>query len=295
MTRGVAADTVPIDPPVRIDRPTMLQRWTQLSFLHWPYEPHAVRALLPAELEVDTFDGAAWVGLIPFRLEIRRRGAPYVPWLARFAETNLRTYVVGPDGRRGIWFLSLDAARLPAVAVARTSYRLPYMWADASIHERGDTIRYRGSRRWPTPQADYDLTLRIGEAVNRPSDLERFLTARWHLFSPAPQPLPPRRLELDVTTVSHPPWPLFRADVIALHESLTRAAGLPAPGHDPVASFSPGVATRFAPRVRLQEQPSRRDASLASAEEAPDAEEPGPLAGPGFGLVPPKGRDADGP
>ena len=237
---------------MRIDRPTMLQRWTQLSFVHWAYDPAAVQAVLPRELHVDTFDGTAWVGLIPFRLAIRRRGVPYVPWLARFAETNLRTYVVGPDGRRGIWFLSLDAARLPAVAVARSSYRLPYMWAAAAIDEGVDTIRYRGVRRWPEPRADYDLTLRIGTPLDIPSDLERFWTARWHLFSPAPQPLPPRRLELDVTTVSHPPWPLHRADVVALEETLLHAAGLPAPSGDPIALFSPGVATRFAPRERLR-------------------------------------------
>jgi uncharacterized protein YqjF (DUF2071 family) len=251
MTKPGVAERLSLEAPVRIDRPTMLQRWTLLSFVHWAYEPAAVQAVLPRELEVDTFDGAAWVGLIPFRLAIRRRGVPYVPWLSRFAETNLRTYVIGPDGRRGIWFLSLDAARLGAVAVARTSYRLPYMWADATIRARGDTIRYRGARRWPSPRAEYDLTLRIGAALERPSDLERFWTARWHLFSPAPQPLPPRRLELDVTTVEHPRWPLHRAAVIALEESLLHAANLPAPGCEPIALFSPGVATRFATRERL--------------------------------------------
>jgi len=82
MTARTVADTLPLDTPVHVNRPTMLQRWTELSFVHWAFEPAAVRALLPHELEVDTFDGAAWVGLIPFRLAIRRRGAPYVPWLA---------------------------------------------------------------------------------------------------------------------------------------------------------------------------------------------------------------------
>jgi uncharacterized protein len=251
MTPGNAVGTLPTEAPVHIARPTMLQRWTELSFVHWAYEPAAVRAVLPRELEVDTFDGAAWVGLVPFRLAIRKRGVPYMPWIARFAETNLRTYVVGPDGRRGIWFLSLDAARLPAVIVARTSYRLPYMWADATIHRDRDTIRYRGARRWPSPAADYNLLLRIGAALDRPSELERFWTARWHLFSPARQPLPPRRLELDVTTVSHPPWPLYGAYVAELDESLLNAAGLPAPTSAPIALFSSGVATRFAHREHL--------------------------------------------
>ena len=251
MTALTSSDSLPIEAPTCIDRPTMLQRWTELSFVHWAYEPAVVQEVLPSELEVDTFDGAAWVGMVPFRLAIRRRGVPYVPWLARFAETNLRTYVIGPDGRRGIWFLSLDAARLAAVGVARTSYRLPYMWAEASIHIHGDTIRYRGERRWPAPPADYDLTLRVGAQVEQPSELERFWTARWHLFSPAPQALPPRRIELDVTTVAHPSWPLRRAEVVALEGSLLEAAGLPTAAHPPTALYSPGVATRFAPRERL--------------------------------------------
>jgi len=251
MSTRTVTDSLALGAPARIDRPAMLQRWTQLSFVHWAYEPEAVQGILPPELAVDPFDGAAWVGLIPFRLAIRRPGVPYVPWLSRFAETNLRTYVIGPDGRRGIWFLSLDAARFAAVAVARSSYRLPYMWADAAIRTRHDTIRYLGTRRWPAPSATYDLTLRIGASVDRPSELEWFWTARWHLFSPAPQPLPPRRIELDVTTVTHPPWPLHRAEVVALEETLLRASGLPEPSGAPVALYSPGVSTRFAPRVRI--------------------------------------------
>jgi uncharacterized protein YqjF (DUF2071 family) len=251
MSTRAVTDSLALGAPARIDRPAMLQRWTQLSFVHWAYEPEAVQGILPPELAVDPFDGAAWVGLIPFRLAIRRPGVPYVPWLSRFAETNLRTYVIGPDGRRGIWFLSLDAARFAAVAVARSSYRLPYMWADAAIRTRHDTIRYLGTRRWPAPSATYDLTLRIGASVDRPSELEGFWTARWHLFSPAPQPLPPRRIELDVTTVTHPPWPLHRAEVVALEETLLRASGLPEPSGAPVALYSPGVSTRFAARVRI--------------------------------------------
>ena len=251
MSTRAVTDSLALGAPARIDRPAMLQRWTQLSFVHSAYEPEAVQGILPPELAVDPFDGAAWVGLIPFRLAIRRPGVPYVPWLSRFAETNLRTYVIGPDGRRGIWFLSLDAARFAAVAVARSSYRLPYMWADAAIRTRHDTIRYLGTRRWPAPSATYDLTLRIGASVDRPSELEGFWTARWHLFSPAPQPLPPRRIELDVTTVAHPPWPLHRAEVVALEETLLRASGLPEPSGAPVALYSPGVSTRFAPRVRI--------------------------------------------
>jgi uncharacterized protein len=236
---------------VRVARPTMLQRWSDLSFVHWAYDPATVRPLLPQGLEVDSFEGAAWVGLIPFRLEIRAPGVPSVPWLTSFPETNLRTYVVGPDGRRGIWFLSLDAARLGAVVVARTSYRLPYMWADARMRRRGAVIGYRGRRRWPPPGANYDVVLDIGPEVTEPSPLERFLTARWHLFSPGRMQLPPTGVDLVRTTVEHPPWPLQVARIRRLEQTVVSTAGLPEPTDDPIAMFSPGVATRFARRVEL--------------------------------------------
>ena len=113
------ADEPTIEAPEPIERPVMLQRWDDLTFLHWPYAPETVAQLLPPGLQVDTIDGAAWVGVVPFRLTIRAPGMPAVPWAGRFAEVNVRTYVRGPDGRRGIWFLSLDAARLGGVLLAR--------------------------------------------------------------------------------------------------------------------------------------------------------------------------------
>jgi uncharacterized protein len=249
--RSGSVDTLTVDRPVRIERPTMLQRWSALSFVHWAYEPRAVTALLPPGLTIDTFDGAAWVGLIPFRLQIRRPGTPYARWLSDFPETNLRTYVVGPDGRRGIWFLSLDAARLGAVMIARTSYRLPYMWAHAEMHERDGVIRYRGRRRWPRTDATYDVSVEIGGRRRTPTALDRFLTERWHLFSPGRLRLPPMGLDLVRTTVTHPPWPLRDARVVRVEQTLLAAAGLPEPLAAPSALFSPGVGTRFAARVPL--------------------------------------------
>jgi uncharacterized protein YqjF (DUF2071 family) len=247
-----SSETLPVEPPVTVDRPTMLQRWTDLSFVHWAYDPDDVRQLVPANLEIDTFDGAAWVGLIPFRLGIRRPGTPYLPWLSSFPETNLRTYVVGPDGRRGIWFLSLDAARLSAVLAARTTYRLPYMWAHADMQRRGQTVRYRGSRRWPARgSVAYDLTIDVGASLRGLSELDRFLTARWHLFSPGKLRLPPTGLDLVRTTVAHPAWPLHAARIEHLEETVLDAAGLPRPTTEPTALFSPGVRTRFARRVCL--------------------------------------------
>jgi uncharacterized protein YqjF (DUF2071 family) len=252
-TESPTADVLQLDPPQRVAHPTMIQQWLDLSFVHWRFDPADIRPLVPSTLEIDTFHGAAWVGLIPFRLRIRRPGVPYLPWLSSFPETNLRTYVVGPDGHRGIWFLSLDAARLGAVVAARASYRLPYMWAHAEMRRRGHIVRYRGRRRWPgRGTASYDLTIDVGRPLTEPTELDRFLSARWHLYSPERLRLPPTGLELVRTTVSHPAWPLFDARVERLEETVLAAAGLPSPATGPTALFSPGISTRFAPsRIAL--------------------------------------------
>src|SRR2546430_14347972 len=111
-----------------------------------------VQALLPAGLTVQTFDGTAWVGLIPFLMVgVRAPGVPALPWLSRFPETNVRTYVRGRDGRSGIWFFSLDATRLPAVVAGRSGFGLPYPWAAVSVRRSGAMIAYRSRRPWPGP------------------------------------------------------------------------------------------------------------------------------------------------
>jgi len=101
----------------------MRQSWLDLTFLHWPYEPATVRSLVPAGLTLDLHDGAAWIGLVPFLITgLTLPGAPAMPWLSRFPETNVRTYVIDGEGKRGVWFFSLDAARWAAVLGARLAY-----------------------------------------------------------------------------------------------------------------------------------------------------------------------------
>jgi uncharacterized protein len=112
--------------PFTIDRPAMRHRWERLTFLHWPFDPADVQRLLPSGLEVETWDGAAWVGLVPFYMRVATPAGHRVPWLSNFCETNVRTYARDRAGQSGVWFLSLDAARLPAVVTGRYSpYRLP--------------------------------------------------------------------------------------------------------------------------------------------------------------------------
>ncbi len=121
----------------------MRQIWRRLTFLHWPYAPDVIRGFIPPGLELDAFDNAAWVGLVPFEIH-DTPGIPYFP------ETNLRTYVIGPDGARAVWFFSLEAANLAAVLGARTAYHLAYFWAKMLVSEENGSIHYESRRRGRT-------------------------------------------------------------------------------------------------------------------------------------------------
>jgi uncharacterized protein YqjF (DUF2071 family) len=215
----------------------MRQQWQRLTFLHWQFEPTVVRRLLPYWLEPDLFDGAAWVGLVPFFMRVATRGGRELPWVSRFCETNVRTYVRDQAGRTGIWFFSLDAARLGAVAVARATYKLPYFWSQMRITGTGDQVSYRCRRRLPGPRrATSDVSIEIGDRYqeSEPGARDHFLTARWILFT-----IFDGRPTL--ARASHEPWPLHRARVRRLDDSLIAAAGLPTPQAEPLVHYSPGV------------------------------------------------------
>jgi uncharacterized protein YqjF (DUF2071 family) len=226
----------------------MLHRWDHLTFLHWRYDPAVVQQLLPPGLTVETFDGAAWVGLVPFVMQVRAPGVAPVPWLSDFPETNVRTYAVGPDGSTGVWFLSLDATRLPAVLGGRTGYRMPYHWSRMRVRRSGDRIAYDCDRRWPRPTpAASRIEVTIGDRF-RPDelgDLDHWLTARWSLFSYRPS-------AISVAFAEHPPWVLHRAEATRVDDRLVRASGLPAPQGEPLVHHSLGTEVRISPPARLR-------------------------------------------
>jgi uncharacterized protein len=230
--------------PHQIARPVMLQGWHDLAALHWRYDPAVVQATLPDGFRVDTFDGSAWVGVIPFQMHrIRVPGLPAFGPLSTFPETNIRTYIVDPDGRRAVWFYSLDISRLIPALVARVTYRLPYCWASMTIESTrtvdgpvGEVRRYISQRRWPKGEAASTVAVRIGPAIapDDVSELDHFLTARWALGSTWAK-------RLMWAKVDHQVWPLHAAEVLECDESLMVAAGLPAPTGTPIARWSPGV------------------------------------------------------
>lgn len=205
----------------------MRQTWRRLTFLHWQYHPDLIRPLIPAGLDLDTFDNAAWVGLVPFEIHD-------VPRVPHFPETNLRTYVVGPDGSRAVWFLSLEADRLVAVLGARVGYHLPYFWAKMSVTQQQGAMYYRSQRRWPhAAGAMTDIAVEPRE-VYKASDLterDHFLTARYRLYTVA-------RGRLSYAQIEHPAWPLARGRVLSLRETLIASAGLSQPQGAPLVHYA---------------------------------------------------------
>lgn len=211
--------------------PVMYQRWTELLFLHWRIDAETIQESLPRGLTVDTFDGSAWIGLVPFRMSrIRPRGLPAVPWLSAFPEMNVRTYVIDEQGRPGVWFYSLDAARWLAVQFARRAFHLPYFHAAMSVKREPESgwIDYH-SRRFDG-RAEAAFRYRgVGETQTaEPGTLEFFLVERYLLLAHDPG-----RDLLRGGYVAHPPYEFQMAEVTAFDPSPIAAAGLPTSTSNP--------------------------------------------------------------
>lgn len=233
-------------------RPVMLQRWGKLMFAHWTLPPEVLAARLPTGIELDLFQGQAWVGLVPFTLRgVRTPFLPPVPGLSSFLEINVRTYVC-VNGEPGVWFFSLDASNALAVHAARLAYHLPYYHADIEIEEDGTRLRYRSRRTHRNaPAAAFDATWTRGEPLpeSRPGTLQHFLTERYCLYAE-------HRGRLFRGPVSHPPWPLRKARLVALESTLLGAAGLPEPDGEPLLYHADELAVEIWP---LESESSRRE------------------------------------
>jgi hypothetical protein len=210
----------------------MGQTWEDLLFAHWPVPPAAMRAVVPARIPIDTFDGSAWIGVVPFEIRaLRLRGLPPLPLGSRFPELNVRTYsTIG--GRPGIYFFSLNAGSRLAVAGARLSYRLPYFHARMSVERRGAWIGY-DSRRTRGGTAELIAEYRpAGQAFTAaPGTLEHFLTERYCLYTAHGERV--RRAE-----IHHAPWPLRPAEARILRNTMSRQVGIDLPAVQPLLHFA---------------------------------------------------------
>lgn len=220
----------------RRGRAVLRMRWHDLLFAHWPIPAITLRPLIPPALDIDTFDGSAWIGLVPFRMShVGPVGGPTPPILGRFGEVNVRTYVRHGD-HSGIWFFSLDAASVLTVVGARTWFHLPYRLAAVSCGAGAEgSVAYRSRRAFGGPDgarlsALYRPTGPIDAAAA--GSLNAFLTDRPSLFAAD------RHGRIYRGDVRHEPWPLQPAAAEIREESLIAAAGIPRPSGAPILSFA---------------------------------------------------------
>lgn len=213
----------------------MAQRWHDLLFAHWPVPLAAVRALVPAGVEIDTFDGVAWLGVVPFRMsDVRLRGTPALPWLSFFPELNVRTYVVR-DGKPGVWFFSLDAGNIAAVAIARRWFHLPYFHASMRVAERDVWLHYQSARTHRgAAAASLQMKYRpiAPPQIAQTGTLEYFLTERYCLYTAD------GRGRLIRGEIHHAPWPLQLAEAEFAENTMARAAGIALPASKPLLHFA---------------------------------------------------------
>lgn len=212
----------------------MSQVWHDLLFAHWPIAPEVLRRLMPNGLELDTFEGHAWVGVVPFHMSgIALRGLPSAPVASRFAELNVRTYVV-KDNKPGVFFFCLDAASPIAVATARVWYHLPYFNARMSVKIGPHSIEYKSQRthRGANP-AQFEATYGPLAAIcpTQPGSLEHWLTERYALYAV-------HRERVYRGEIHHRPWPLQPAQADIRCNTMAQAHGITLPSTPPLLHYS---------------------------------------------------------
>lgn len=247
-----SVDTIDrISPTREPDAPVvLLQDWHHLLFLHWEVPPHILQSMLPPELTLDTHEGKAYVGVIPFTMSgVRPLLVPPLPWISSFHEVNVRTYVHWRGRDPGVWFFSLDASSTLAVAAARAAYNLPYFHSHIEFSVTNDAIPlidYRAARNDPNGQMPANGHFRYSpmEGIVQPAapgSLEFFLVERYYLYTVDDQK------RLCRARVHHQPYPLQRADVFEVEETLSWAAGIRRGEEQPLKHYASEVNVKVYP------------------------------------------------
>jgi len=217
----------------------MTQRWNDLLFAHWPVPASALAPLVPEGLQVDTCQGTAWLGIVPFWMDrIKIRGVPPIPGARSFPELSLRTYVRDErTGVPGIYFFSLDASNLLAVGAGRAFYHLPFHWAQMRLEQRSQRefsffCRRLLSRRSVIFSASYrGLGPSARLAEHRIGSLECFLMDRTCLFTRN------RAGQTTRASIHYVPWVLEEAEAEIEQNDLVAAIGIDLPNQAPVLHY----------------------------------------------------------
>lgn len=212
----------------------MRQTWHDLLFMHWPVAIEQLRALIPAQLEIESCEGSGWVGVVPFRMSgIRAHWLPPIPGTSAFPELNVRTYVRSGD-KPGVWFFSLDAANALAVAGARRFYHLPYFRArmHAKSGPNGE-IQYDSHRiHSGAASADFRACYRpLGDPSRaKQGSVEYFLVERYCLYTAT-------RGRIFCGEIDHAPWALQLAEAEIEVNTMAAASGITLPASNPLLHF----------------------------------------------------------
>ena len=245
----------------------MHQCWGKLLFMHWAVDTEVLRPLIPSQLSIDTFEGRAWIGVVPFTMwGIRASFLPPLPGTSAFHELNVRTYV-HHQGVPGVWFFSLDAANRLAVWGARTFYHLPYFNAEMSLQQEGNAVRYSSTRTdnqtyanffapdsegFPAdfdsdrfrnlPRAELEMSWTIGERLSesKPGSIEFFLTERYCLYAY-------HRGGFYSSRIFHEPWPLCAAAADSFQSTMVESLGIAAPPGEPLLHYAESIKVEIWP------------------------------------------------
>jgi uncharacterized protein YqjF (DUF2071 family) len=209
------------------------QSWRDVAFLHWSFDRKIVQDLLPCGLTVDEFDGTAWVTLVSFAVRgTRPPVGPAVPLLSSFIETNVRTYVRGPDGRDGLWFFTLETNSLPTVVGAK-AVGIPYRWARMTAR-RDDCAVHYASRRHGGSAAMHLTSVTTSGAGEAGDARAQWLTGRWRAWTRVGR-------RYATVPVEHQPWPLRTGVLVTHQDSLLADVRLPTPAEPPLVHTAVGV------------------------------------------------------
>jgi uncharacterized protein YqjF (DUF2071 family) len=210
--------------------------WRDLLFAHWSVAPETVAERLPPRVSVDTRDGDAYLGVVPFVMsDIGPRGLPV--GLA-FGELNLRTYAT-VDGEPGVYFFNLDADDRIGVALAWRLFQLPYYRAEMSVETSGDgrsrTVEFRSRRRsGDAPPARFDAAYGADGPFSTPvpGSLAAFLTERYRFYTTDDGG------RLYYGDIDHEPWRLAPGRAEFRENTLFAANGFDRPAGDPLLHFA---------------------------------------------------------
>lgn len=213
----------------------LAMRWHDLLFMHWPIASKTIRDYIPPALIVDTFDGMAWIGIVPFRMsDTHPRLVPALSWLSAFPELNVRTYVTA-KGKPGVWFFSLDAGNPVAVEAARDVFHLNYYNARMHCTIEDNAVSYRSLRtHHKAPPAELVGRYRPTGSVyhSTPGTLEHFLTERYCLYAAD------RKGHTWHADIHHAQWPLQPAEAEIEHNTMTEQIRLALPDTRPLLHFA---------------------------------------------------------